>query len=251
MSKQNNTKIDNFDKWKFIFLMLYFVILTVERVISLVKCLTSGFSGFDNLDYYMIMLTIFAIFGSYIFAIIRCTDTIKHREKGNNLFAELSVAAGILLLGGMVHTDGSIPVIQFISYGMILISMAIHTAKNVKISKNGAKKWLSFAYIVAYSMAIPVVYHTSIGLANVFIPIECVVSAGMVGLFTIMLVRFYSGNGESSFSPIPFLFALVGDIAVLVLRWKEEINSFVLIFLCVATVLWIIGNVMFKKVKKQ
>ena len=150
----------------------------------------------------------------------------------------------------MVHTNGSIPVMQFISYGMILISMAIHTAENVKRSKNADKKWLSFAYIVAYSMSIPVVYHTSIALDWLFIPIECVVSVGMVTMFTIMLTRFYNGNGECRFGLLPFLVALFGDFAVLFLRWEEEVNVFVLIFLCVTTVLWFAGNVMCIKKKK-
>ena len=248
---QKQKQANSYNKWKFIFLIMYFVILTAERVISLVKCCTSGLKGFDTLDYYMLMLTIFAIFGSYIFGVIRCTDAVKKRNKNSNIFSELSVAAGMLLLGGMVHTDGSIPVMQFISYGMILISMAIHTAQNVKRSKNADQKWLSFAYIVAYSMAIPVVYHTGIELAYIFIPIECVVSAGMVAMFTIMLSRFYDGNGESDFSLLPFFIALFGDFAVLFLRWEEEINVFVLIFLCVMTVLWFAGNMMFIKRKKK
>lgn len=249
MSKEQ-TKPTAYTAWKFIFLVMYFVILTTERVISLVKCCTGNFKSFELLDYYMVMLTIFAIFGSYLFAVIRCTDVVKHREKNGGIFSELSMAAGILLLGGMVHTDGSIPAVQFISYGMILISMAIHTAENVKKSGNADRKWLSFAYIVAYSMAIPVVYHTNIALDYLFIPIECVVSAGMVAMFTIMLTRFYNGNGESNFSMMPFMIALFGDFAVLFLRWDEEVNLFVLIFLCVMTALWFAGNVMCIKKKK-
>lgn len=248
--QKEQTKKFAYKAWKFIFLCLYFAILTTERVISLVKCCANGLEGYELLDYYMIMLTIFAIFGSYLFAVLRCTDAVKHREKNGNIFSELSIAAGILLLGGMVHTDGSIPVMQFISYGMILISMAIHTAENVKKSKNADRKWLSFAYIVAYSMAIPVVYHTNIALDYLFIPIECVVSAGMVAMFTIMLTRFYNGNGESNFSLLPFMIALFGDFTVLYLRWEEEINYFVLIFLCVMTALWFAGNVMCIKKKK-
>lgn len=249
--EKERPQASSYNKWKFIFLMLYFVILTAERVISLVKCCVGNFKDFDPLDYYMMMLTVFAIFGSYIFAVIRCTDAIKKREKNADIFSELSIAAGMLLLGGMVHTEGSIPVMQFISYGMILISMAIHTAQNVKKSRNADHKWLSFAYITAYSMSIPVVYHTNIDLAHIFIPIECVVSAGMVAMFTIMLTRFYDGNGENSFSLLPFFVALFGDAAVLFLRWEEEINTFVLIFLCVTTVLWYAGNMMFIKRKKK
>ncbi|MDE6728898.1 MAG: hypothetical protein K2J80_13330 [Oscillospiraceae bacterium] len=238
-----------YGKWKFLFLAAYFVILTTERAISLIKCCFGDFRSFGQLDYYMMMLTIFAIFGSYIFAVIRCTDVVKNDNK-KDIFSELSIAAGILLLGGMVHTGGSIPAMQFIAYGMILISMAIHTAQNVKKSKNADRKWLSFAYIVSYSMAIPVVYYSDIDLAYLFIPIECVVSAGMVAMFTIMLTRFYHGNGESNFSLLPFMIALFGDFTVLFLRWEEKVNVFVLIFLCVTTVLWFAGNVMCIKKKE-
>lgn len=246
MEEKKNNK---YDLWKFIFIAAYFVILTVERVISLIGCCIKNFKTFTVLDYYMLMLTIFAIFGSYIFAVIKCTDTVKNHDR-EKFFPNLAVAAGILLLGGMVHTDGSIPPLQFASYGMILISMAIHTAENVKLSRNADKKWLSFAYIVAYSMAIPVVYKTNIDLAYIFIPIECVVSAGMVVMFTIMLVRFYKGDGESDFSLMPFLVALFGDFTVLYLRWEEEVNTFVLIFLSVTTLLWFAGNIMCLKRKQ-
>ncbi len=231
------------NKFKLLFLALYFVILTVERVISLVNCFIGDMSRFDWLDYYMMALTILAIFGAYIFIVVRFSKK-SDSVKSEKAFGELAIAAGILLLGGMVHTEGSIPPLQFASYGMILVSMAIHTAQNVKREKNADKKWLSFAYIVAFSMSIPVVYHTSIELSYIFIPIEIIVSLGLVLLFTDMLRRFYLGNGESTFSLLPFMVALFGDFAVLVLRWQEYVNTFVLIFVCVTTVLWFAGNVL-------
>lgn len=234
---------------KFLFLALYFLILTTERIISIIVCFTADMSKLDSLDYYMIALTVFAIFGAYIMAVMKCTDAAKRQgdedfEPDGDVFANLAIAAGILLLGGMAHTNGSIPAMQFISYGMILISMALHTVQNIKLHKSADKKWLSFAYIVAYSMSIPVVYHTNIELAKVFIPIEAVVSAGMVALFTIMLSRFYDGDGESEFSLMPFLVAIFGDFTVLVMRWHEEVNMFVLIFVCVTAVLWFAGNIL-------
>ena len=126
---------------------------------------------------------------------------------------------------------------------MILISMALHTVQSVKTSGSAAKSWLSFAYTVAYSMAIPVVYHTKIAGAVIFIPIEIIVSAGMVVMFTGMLRRFYNNNGENRFFPLWFLFALIGDAAVITMRWQEEINFFVLIFISLTTLLWIAGTI--------
>lgn len=234
---------------KFVFLALYFLILTVERIISIITCFRGDLSRHDSLDYYMIALTILGTFAAYIFGAVKFTDALKDGGRRENLFPNLAVVAGLLLLGGMVHTEGSIPAMQFTSYAMILISMAIHTAMSVKKHGEPLIRWLSFAYIVAFSMAIPVVYHTQIELANVFIPIEMIVSAGMVIMFTGMLRRFYKENGDCGFFPGWFAFALIGDAAVLALRWQEEINFFVLIFISVTAMLWVIGTLVKRKRK--
>lgn len=234
------------DGAKMIFLLLYFVILTAERIVSLVRIFMGDFSAYGALDWYMTALTVGAIIGAYAFILIKCLPAARNHPDGG-VFGKLAVAAGILLLGGMVHTHGSIPPLQFVSYGMILISMAIHTAVKVKENGGGLWRWLSFGYIVAFSMAIPVVYPTEIELAWLFVPLEIVVSAGMVVLFTVMLRGFYNGSGEYSFPLPPLLAALVGDAAVLALRWNEEINFFVLIFICVAVVLFTAGKIVRNK----
>ncbi len=234
------------DKAKFIFLMLYFLILTIERVISLATVLTSDIAGYDLLDLYMSVLTVAAIVGAYTYMFLNVRFTAKSHSSDKpeqSVFGKLATAAGILLLGGMVHTDGTIPPIQFAAYGMILISMAIHTAQRVKVHGGGIIRWLSFGYIVAFSMSIPVVYHTSIEISALFIPLEIIVSAGMVVMFTVMLRRFYEGDGEYRFPAAPFCAAAVGDAAVLMLRWNEEINFFVLIFICVTAVMFIAGKI--------
>lgn len=223
------------DKAKLIFLLLYFLILTVERVISLVTSFTNGHI-FNALDWYMTVLTVLSIVVAYVFIIAKC------RFNDADVFGKLAIAAGIILLGGMVHTEGSIPPIQFASYGMILVSMAIHTAQCVKQHGGAVIRWLSFGYIVAFSMSIPVVYQTGIELSWLFVPLEIVVSAGMVALFTVMLRWFYNGGGEYSFPALPLILALVGDAGVLVLRWNEEINFFVLIFIVVTAALFIAGK---------
>lgn len=223
------------DKAKLIFLLLYFLILTVERVISLVTSFTNGHI-FNALDWYMTVLTVLSIVVAYVFIIAKC------RFNDADVFGKLAIAAGILLLGGMVHTEGTIPPIQFASYGMILVSMAIHTARCVKQHGGAVIRWLSFGYIVAYSMSIPVVYQTGIELSWLFVPLEIVVSAGMVALFTVMLRWFYNGDGEYRFPALPFILALVGDAGVLALRWNEEINFFVLIFIVVTAALFIAGK---------
>lgn len=243
------------DKLKMIFFLAYFLILSVERIISLVCVFTGNLSKYDALDWYMTALTLFAIFGAYVFMATKCHVSFKSTEidlaEDNENYAKLSIAAGILLLGGMVHTEGTIPGIQFASYGMLLGAMGIHTFQCAKRDGNALMKWLSFAYITAFSMSIPVVYHTNIQLKYLFIPIECVVSAGMVVLFTIMLKRFFTQNSESDFSLIPFITAVIGAFAVIILRWSEEINWFVLIAISVTSVLWFLSNILSMVKKKK
>ena len=242
------------DKLKMIFFLAYFLILSVERIISLVAVFTGDLSKYDALDWYMTALTLFAIFGAYVFMATKCHVSLKSTEidldDENENYAKLSIAAGILLLGGMVHTEGTIPGIQFASYGVLLGSMGIHAFQCAKRDGKALMKWLSFAYIMAFSMSIPVVYHTNIELKYLFIPIECVVSAGMVVLFTIMLKRFFTQNSESDFSPIPYITAVIGAFAVIILRWDEEINWFVLIAISATSILWFLSNIL-SMIKKK
>lgn len=242
------------DKLKMIFFLAYFLILSVERIISLVAVFTGDLSKYDALDWYMTALTLFAIFGAYVFMATKCHVSLKSTEidldDENENYAKLSIAAGILLLGGMVHTEGTIPGIQFASYGVLLGSMGIHAFQCAKRDGKALMKWLSFAYITAFSMSIPVVYHTNIELKYLFIPIECVVSAGMVVLFTIMLKRFFTQNSESDFSPIPYITAVIGAFAVIILRWDEEINWFVLIAISATSILWFLSNIL-SMIKKK
>ncbi len=240
------------ERMQMFFLLLYFPILTVERIISLARMVAGDYSTYNGLDYYMALITVASLITTYVFIAVRGKLALFRNSKGKfsmpasteKNYRTLAVAVGILLLGGMVHTPGSIPPMQFVSYGCILVSMAFRTAISVKKDGYADRKWLSFAYVLAYSMAIPVVYHTGIDLAFLFIPIEIVVSLGMVILFTSMLVKFYSGDGESDFSLIPFLVGLFGDALVLAMRWHEEINYFVLIFICAVTILWFTGTIL-------
>lgn len=247
------TKRTTADKLKRVFILAYFLILSVERIISLATVFMGDISKYDALDWYMTALTLFAVFGAYVYIAtkwrVSAHDSAEDTEElpltfGENELAKLAIAAGILLFGGMVHTNGSIPAMQFAAYGMLLAAMAIHTFQCAKKDGGALLKWLSFAYVTAYSMSIPVVYHTNIQLKYLFIPIECVVSAGMVVLFTIMLKRLFTRKAENNFSLIPFLVAVFGDFAVIILRWSEEINWFVLIFICIASALWFVTNIL-------
>ncbi len=134
------------DSLKMLLLLAYFIILTVERIISLCVVFTGDFSAYTGLDYYMTVLTIVSIIATYVFIAVRCRFALFKGENGKRAlvplstpgnYKTLSIAAGILLASGMVHTHGSIPPVQFVSYGFILASMALHTVQNVKREGGG------------------------------------------------------------------------------------------------------------------
>ena len=69
--------------------------------------------------------------------------------------------------------------------------------------------------------------------------IEADVMLVLVVSFTVMLRRLFVGRGENLLLWIPFLVMVIGDAAVLWMRWSEEINSFVLIFAILSAVLFL------------
>ncbi len=236
--------------------MLYFVILSTERIISLFTAFDTAFTGASALGGYMTVITVAAlVFGwLYLALFARRLFAVKAEKTGDD-FLHPCVAAGILLLGGMVHTEGSIPPVQFASYGCLLLAMLIHTVRSVRLNGQGLLRWFGFAYITAFSMAIPVVYETSCplgscALCTAFYPVECVVSILLVAVFTFMLVKFYKNDSLFSFSPILFGAAAALDAAVLGLRWHDEINMFVLIFISLTVVIGVVGKILYARSKR-
>ena len=233
------------DILKSLFFILYFVILTAERVISLVTTAVQSAFFISSFDAYTEILTILSLIGGWGFLLAKGRDIFKlSAPKQGSCFLQPSIAAGILLLGGMVHTSGTIAPIQFGSYGCLLGAMGIFTYESVKEEGRPLLKWLSFAYITAFSMAIPVVYEKihGCGLCNAYNIIQIFVSVLMVMIFTGMLFNFFGHKAELKFMPYPIILAVIGDGLVLGLQWHAKVNEFVLIFIIVAAVLYIVGK---------
>lgn len=227
--------------------LLYFVVLTVERTISLVAAFSYGIAEMGALDVYMTVITIAALVCGWAYLVIFGRKLFRFAsDKTGADFKHPSIAAGIILVGGMVHTIGTIPPVQFAAYGCLLAAMAIFTARRTIAGGNAPIRWLTFAYTVAFSMAIPVVYimgcEHECPTAAAFYPIECITSVALVALFTVMLVKFYDTGAIGSFCPFVWIFAAIADAAVIGLRWHDEINMFVLIFASLALVLGIVGK---------
>lgn len=228
---------------------LYFVILYTERIQSVVRSFKKGrpFSG--GLNCYMYGLTFLSMVGTLVllltqnramFAgiVTRSAEVYSHLD-----FVALSIAAGCLLFSGMVHTEFTIPGLQFGAYGSLVAAMVLKTIETVMQGGTPSHSWVTLIFIVAYSMAIPVVYPSEIKKKGLFHGIESIVSFVMVIFFTIMLAGMFMQQSITPFHPAFILFAVIGDTTILAMRWKEYVNSFVLIFLILSILMWIVGQI--------
>lgn len=231
---------------------LYFFILLAERTISVVQSIVNGVdlfgTPFNTFTYSLVFLS---IAGWLVFLLVKCRDNIKSLFKPSEdvNYKPLCIASGILLLSGMVHTEYTIPVMQFVAYGILIIGILLKVIENSKTSENKPLLWLSFAYLVAFSMAIPVMYHSNIEHYKLFHVIEGISVFSLVGLFTYLLVKIFDGKNDL-FMIVPIVAAIILDVPLIILRWNEEVNVFVLIFISLSTLLYVAGIIV-KLIQKR
>ena len=232
---------------------LYFIILIVERVLSIVLSIANGINLYsDGFNGYTYTLVFCSIGGFLIYLVIFCRENIKalfNKPKSDVNFKNLCISSGILLLSGMVHTEYTIPVIQFISYGILILGILFKVIINVSSEGDKSLHWLSFAYLVSFSMAIPVMYRTLLDIHVLFHILEGVTSFLLVGVFTYFLILIFEGKNDL-FYIVPLLMMVILDTSLVALRWAEEINYFVFIFLVLSFVIFVAGYI-YKLNKKQ
>ena len=230
--------------WTNIFIALYFVILTAERIQSLVRAGSNKALLTDGLHNYMAGLCIVSFVGTIAILIARAASSNSHVQ-----LILLSAAEGCILLSGMVHTEYTIPGIQFGAYGVLIVAMLLKVITQQDVLTTGRRVFI-LLYIVAFSMAIPVVYASEIKNKLAFHITESVVSFALVILFAVMFYALFAGQYSVITHPAFIAFALIGDALVLALRWSEKINWFVLVALAAAVVLWIVGIIINKPLLK-
>ena len=222
---------------------LYFILLIVERSISVVLTLRNNINLYGTaFDGYVYSLVFASIVGFLVLLVLKCHQNIKavFKPVEDLRFDWLCFAGGVLLLSGMVHTHYTISGLQFASYGVWILGILLKVISIHNKTENKVLLWLSFAYLVAFSMAIPVMYQSMIEAHVFFHILEAVGSIALVGTFTYLLLRIFNNNGD--LVPLwPIILAIVVDVPLIVLRWNEEINFFVLIFIALSTVLYIVG----------
>lgn len=227
---------------------MYFIILLAERLISVIRSFSNGVDIFSNgFHGYVYILVFVSIISWCLYLLLKCRENIKYlfKPKEEISFNNLCVASGIILLSGMVHTEYTIPVIQFISYGILIVGILLKVILLNKESNNRTLLWLSFVYLVSFSMAIPVMYYSSIKLHILFHVIEGIASFALVGVFTYLLLLIFNGENDL-FKLWPICAAIILDVPLIILRWNEEINYFVLIFISLSTLLFVVGYIFSK-----
>ena len=126
---------------------------------------------------------------------------------------------------------------------MLIAALVIKTACVNAQAKDSVLLWMSLIYLILFSMAIPVMYHSEIEKAILFHVIEAVVSLALVAAFAVLMYKVMIGNAVNLFHVIPIAIAVIGDTIIVAMRWKEKVNGFVLIFLIAASVMWIAGRI--------
>ena len=165
-------------------------------------------------------------------------------------YTKLSITAGVILLGGMVHTQNTIAPMQFAAYGMIIAAMFVRTAETAPAADSKFKLWYSVIYLTVFSMSIPVMYESHIEKATLFHILSAVTAIVLVVCFTYMMRLVFIGEAEDLLLIVPVLLMAVLDTVVIALRWNEDVNTFAMIFAIAAAAMFLIGKVLFALVKK-
>ncbi len=229
----------------------YVLILFAERLQSIVRtfqndmkfAFADGFNVYANVfvtaSLVATVIVLFALNLPFLKAIfIPTTSNVKSVD-----MKMVCILIAVILFAGMVHTEYTINGVQFASYGLLIVALILYTVMNQKYSDNILLLWLSLAYLICLSMAIPVMYKSQIRMHVLFHIIEAVISILLVCVFAYLSYQVFAGKGTNLFMTVPIAIVLIGDICILAMRWKEQINSFVLIFLIASVVLWIAGKV--------
>lgn len=231
---------------------VYAFILIIERVLSVVLSLVNDvdiFAAGYNRYVYSIVFVSIAIWLIFLFTYCRANIKALIKIDEELPFDKLIITSGILLLSGMVHSEYTMSIIQFVAYGILIIGILLKVIMMHKSSQNKPLLWLSFIYLVCFSMAVPVMYFSFIELHVLFHTLEAVASSVLVAIFTYLLLSIFTEK-EDLFSLWPVIIMIVLDTPLIILRWNEEINWFLLIFEILTTVVFVVGFT-YKRLNKK
>ena len=222
---------------------LYFFTLLGERSFAFISSITDGRSEYlsDVFDVYWFVMHTASISTWGTFRILFCREGmahIAHPKKYPIPYKNLAIASGIILVSGMIHTPHTVTWLQFVAYGFLLLGMFFYVINH----KPTLSSILSYLFISAYSMAIPVVYRSFMATYGWFQFYEAVTSLVILGFFTYLLCRLYEGKGQDLFHYPAVVAAIVLDIPLVIWRWEEERNYFIIVALSATVAIFIIGR---------
>jgi len=237
--------------WTF---LVYFLVLFAERAQSIIRTVTSGKGLFSSgFACYVNLLTILSLAATVVLLVgfnAGFWRSLFSADAAVN-YTMLCVTAGTILLSGMVHTEYTIPGIQFASYGVLIVGLILQTVLNAQGGAPAFKLWYSLAFLVVFSMAIPVMYESAIAQHTLFHILEAVTAFALVVMFTYMMLLVMTGSATNLLLWVPFLTMAVLDTVLIAMRWKESVNSFVLIFASLSAVLFVAGKILFAVLPKK
>ena len=240
-------------KLKLIFLILYFLILFIERLLAVI--LSSRVGG----EYALVSGNVFNYIAYGITAVSLVAGLVLMIRVLPKMFASVFtsreydfaanyksvvIAAMAILFGGMMHTGFTIAPVQFVAYGFLIAAMVVRTiecCKEEKAKKNGRPfaSIISVIYLTLLAMAVPVSYISfqTMPMRAIFFAVEFAAVFVLVPVFGILLLKFFE-TGVTSFSILYPLLVLIFSGLTVALKWTEEINWFVLIFLVLTEVFY-------------
>ncbi|MCR4813384.1 MAG: hypothetical protein K5879_01000 [Lachnospiraceae bacterium] len=265
------------NKLKLIGLILYFLILFVERLLAVILSFHLGgeyalLSGnvFNYIAYGITAISLIAglvLMIRVLPAMFVSVFTSKEYDFAAG-YKPAVIAAMALLFGGMMHTGFTVAPIQFVAYGFLIGSMIVRTIEccmevkehalpdgNAGVAPFGKKRRfssiVSVIYLTLLAMAVPVSYISfqDMPMRAVFFAVEFTAVFVLVPVFGILLLKFYD-TGVTSFSFVyPLLMVILSGLTV-ALKWKEEINWFVLVFVVLTMVFYLSFGLIAGKVKR-
>mgnify|MGYP006954674185 CR=1 FL=1 len=133
-------------------IMLYFIILFAERVQSIVRSIRdkdvklfgSGFNSYVYLAVFLSLAAFLVLLAVGNAAFLKSLFTMDVNVYNSIDYRMLSITAGVILVSGMVHTEYTVPGIQFASYGMLIAALVIKTACVNVQAEDSVLLWMSF-----------------------------------------------------------------------------------------------------------
>jgi len=254
----NKTQSIVTNKLKIIGLLIYFAVLFCERLIAIILSPTHcnwntdkyrdayTFANGNPFNYVTLAVTVISLIAGVILSIKPLIGMIgrlfsKECYPFEDNHKKIIIAAMAMLYGGMMHTSFTIAPIQFVAYGFLIASMIVRCVeKCIEDREHRFSSIVSVIYLTLFSMTVPVCYIAcELGKMTIFFYIaEFAAAFVLIPLFGKMLYRFYN-VGYADFSFIyPLIMFVLSGLAV-ILKWSEEINFFVLIFVVLTSLFYL------------